>query len=172
MRIYLLGGGVVLMLAVVAGLSFAFWSNWEMRVGAESVNNTIGISTEDAYETLRGRQAIRRLAATTAKRAFDSRTALFVDARSAFEFKVGHIPGALCLTALSSGSKLRLAMAGYRADTRIIAYCAGTGCRSSHVLARRLVQELGYENVEVLDGGWPAWQKAGFPIAIGDDTGY
>lgn len=172
MRQRILGAGIVLCLAALGGLLFTIWSFAERWVGsAEPPDVTIGAFKEQAYQASRGRQAVNGLALTEAKRAFDRGAAVFVDARSAFAYKAGHIPGALRLSAQSSTSGLRRALASYPADTRIIAYCAGSSCQSSHALARRLVQELGYQKVEVLEGGWPAWRKAGFPVATGADAG-
>lgn len=44
---------------------------------------------------------------------------------------------------------------------RIIVHCAG-GLRSA--LAARSLQELGYENVGHLEGGFEAWVSAGHPV--------
>ncbi len=172
MRQRILGAGIVLFLAAFGGALFAIWSFAERWVGsAEPANITIGSFKEQAYQASRGKQAVNGLVPTEAKRAFDRDAAVFVDARSSQAYEAGHIPGALYLPSHVSTTRLRKALASYPADTRIIAYCAGTDCLSSHVLTRRLVQELGYQKVEVLEGGWPAWRKAGFPVATGADAG-
>ncbi len=155
MRQYLLGACIVLCLAVLVGLMFAVWSFADRLSGPDTANVTIGAFKEEA---------VAGLALTEAKRAFDRGAAVFVDARSALAYKAGHIPGAVRLSAQASTSRLRRALVSYPSDTRIIAYCAGTGCRTSHALAKRLVAKLGYREVEVLEGGWPAWQNAGFPV--------
>jgi hypothetical protein len=36
---------------------------------------------------------------------------------------------------------------------------------------RTITEELGYSEVYILEGGWPAWQKAGLPLAVGEDSG-
>ena len=46
-------------------------------------------------------------------------------------------------------------------DTEIILYCGG-GYRSA--LAADALQEMGYENVYSMAGGWKAWQQSGSDV--------
>ena len=52
----------------------------------------------------------------------------------------------------------------YRWTTMIVAYCNGTECDASLMLARLLVKEHGYKNVEIFFGGWQCWDKQRLPI--------
>ncbi|KKW67568.1 hypothetical protein AAV94_09760 [Lampropedia cohaerens] len=59
----------------------------------------------------------------------------------------------------------RLAQAGIGDDSLVVAYDQG-----SWMMAARLwwmLRWLGHEQVRVLDGGMPAWQAAGLPLACG-----
>jgi rhodanese-related sulfurtransferase len=50
---------------------------------------------------------------------------------------------------------------------RIVVYCTkGPGARS--LFAARTLTNMGYDNVEVLDGGLVAWGQAGLPVQRGD----
>lgn len=89
--------------------------------------------------------------------------AVFVDARSAKEYRAGHIPRAFLLsqdifeeTASSWKSLVPL-------DTTVIAYCSGEGCDSSREVAALLI-DAGYSRVRVFFGGWDAWKRAGYPV--------
>ncbi len=115
-------------------------------------------------------QDIHRLAVAEAKQAFDRGNAVFVDVRSAYSYEASHIPGALHLPSHASADSLRRTLASYPADTRVITYCSGGGCRSSYTLAKRLVKESIRDDAYVLTGGWPAWQQAGFPVATDTET--
>jgi sulfur-carrier protein adenylyltransferase/sulfurtransferase len=55
----------------------------------------------------------------------------------------------------------RVADRGPRPRTEIVAYCSG-GSRSA--FAAKALQELGYENVVSLTGGFTDWKRNGYPI--------
>ena len=95
---------------------------------------------------------------------FQSKEAIFLDARYKDEFDYGHIKGAINLPFeefdkyyYSVKNKLPL-------DRTLIIYCSGTECEASLFLAR-LLRGLGYRNLKVFFGGWEGWQKANLPIA-------
>ncbi len=153
----LLGMGLILWLAVLAGGVYAIWFYAEqhsLSVGALEADVMLGSSTT---------QGISRLSVPKAKHAFGRGNAVFVDARSAHAYEAGHIPSALHVPSHTSTDSLRRMLASRPANIQIITYCSGGGCRSSYTLAKRLVKESIRDDVYVLTGGWPAWQQAGFP---------
>jgi len=91
--------------------------------------------------------------------------AVVVDVREAEEVSAGKIPGSV---------HIPRGMLEFRADPtsayhqdpldpsrRVILHCAGGG-RSA--LAAAALQDMGYENVAHLDGGFNAWKDAGQPV--------
>jgi len=99
-----------------------------------------------------------------ARRLFNERTAIFVDARSSADYRESHIQGARGLPLVSLIQNRRLAEAIIPDKTaRYIVYCSGEGCDLSVELAKELLS-LGYSNVEVLGEGYPAWFEAGYPV--------
>jgi rhodanese-related sulfurtransferase len=74
------------------------------------------------------------------------------------EFARGKIPGAYTIPrgVLEMQVDGRLPL-----DTNVVLYCGG-GARSA--LACKSLAEMGYENVENLQGGWHAWTNAGLPV--------
>lgn len=118
------------------------------------------------------REARATLSLKAAKEEFDRGNVLFIDARGPSSYETGHIPGALYLPAEASANRRREALAPYPPGTQVITYCDGTGCRSSDILARKLSddEELNLGDIHVFAGGFPAWEKAGYPIATGKGT--
>ncbi len=95
--------------------------------------------------------------------------ALIVDVREPGEFKESHVPGALNIP--RGLLELRADPASPAADAalsanqsgRILVYCTkGPGARS--LLAAQTLSSMGYDHVEVLDGGLNAWTEAGLPV--------
>lgn len=96
---------------------------------------------------------------------FESGQAVFVDAREADEYALGHIAGALPLDPLSFGQDfpaLREQMEG----KTVVTYCDGEFCELSHELAEQL-KSMGLQDVRVLKNGWTLWKLQGLPTATG-----
>jgi molybdopterin/thiamine biosynthesis adenylyltransferase/rhodanese-related sulfurtransferase len=98
------------------------------------------ISTVEAHERLRGDDG-----------------PLFVDIRPPEEWQEGHIPGAV----LAPRNNLESRVEGLLPDKsrELVVYC-GSGSRSA--FAARTLQELGYENVVNLAGGFADWKRNGY----------
>jgi len=86
---------------------------------------------------------------------------VLVDVREKYEWDEGHIPGAIHVPRGYLELRVEGAVPGRSAP--ILLYCAG-GTRS--VLAARTLQEMGYQNVSSLKGGFTAWKDAGMPFVI------
>jgi putative oxidoreductase len=110
---------------------------------------------------------IQRIGLEGAKSRFDEKSCVFIDARPLEKYLEGHIPGALNCYA-EEFDKLAPQFLPQLPDKNkeIIAYCHGTDCELSNLLAQGLV-DSGYTNVKVFFGGWPHWKDAGYPIAKG-----
>jgi molybdopterin/thiamine biosynthesis adenylyltransferase/rhodanese-related sulfurtransferase len=100
--------------------------------------------------------------ATRARELLDGPDApLFVDVREDDEWSDGHIPGA---THVSRGHfESRIEQAAPDRAQPVVVYCAG-GSRSA--FAAKTLQELGYENVVSLAGGYTDWKRNGFPTQL------
>ena len=79
-----------------------------------------------------------------------------VDVRSGFEFRSGHIPGAIHAPALTI--LLRLKRLPTDRSAPVVLTCEH-GPRAE--LARMLLRLAGYRNVELLAGHMAAWRRAG-----------
>ena len=97
---------------------------------------------------------------------------LLVDVREPGETENGVIPGAVLVPRgmlefrADHGSPHHIE--GFELRRRVIVYCAA-GSRSA--LAVRARQDLGYQDVAHLDGGFRAWVDAGRPVTEPGRTG-
>ena len=86
---------------------------------------------------------------------------LLVDIREQDEWVEGRIPGAMHVPRGHLESRIELAAPDRSAP--VILYCAA-GNRS--VFAAKTLEELGYENVVSLAGGFTEWKRNGFPTEL------
>ena len=105
------------------------------------------------------KKTITEISVADAKKALDTGGYTFVDCRTAKEFKMGHIPGAVHIPRGMLEFKVSKMLPDKNAN--IIINCK-TGGRSA--LATCTLCQMGYTNVNSLAGGWKAWVKAGYPI--------
>jgi len=91
----------------------------------------------------------------------DLSDAVFVDVREQDEWDEGHIPGALYLGRGHLESRIETAVPDKA--RQVVVYCQ-SGNRS--VFATKSLEELGYENVASLAGGYTDWKRNGFPTQI------
>lgn len=98
---------------------------------------------------------------------FQSKNTIFLDARYPEDFKAGHIKGAINLPYEEFEQYSPQVLPDLPNNQEIIAYCDGTECETSLLLARELM-DLGYNNINIFFGGWQEWQNAGLSVETGD----
>ena len=106
------------------------------------------------------KKVITEISVVDAKALFDKGGSLFLDCRTAKEYKMGHIPGAINL----QRGLIEFYMPKKVTDdktTKIVVYCK-TGGRSC--CATKTLEEMGYKEAVSMTGGWKAWVAAGNPI--------
>jgi sulfur-carrier protein adenylyltransferase/sulfurtransferase len=88
--------------------------------------------------------------------------ALVIDVRQDEEWATGHIPGARHVPK----SHLESRIEGVAPDKsqRVVLYCA-SGQRSAWA-ARTLIEDLGYESVESMTGGFTLWKDRGYAVEV------
>src|SRR5919109_4964759 len=84
-----------------------------------------------------------------------------VDVRERDEWEEGHIPGAVHIPRGSLEGRIENAVPD-RARP-VVVYCSG-GSRSA--FAARTLEELGYEHVVSLSGGFTDWKRNGLPFEL------
>ena len=107
------------------------------------------------------RSEIEEVDAVRASELRDGGGTVFVDVRERNEWDEGHIPGAVHVPRSYLESKIEQAVPGRETD--LVVYCA-SGNRSA--LAAKALEELGYESVASLSGGFADWKRNGFPFDL------
>jgi rhodanese-related sulfurtransferase len=85
-------------------------------------------------------------------------TALFVDSRHEFDFRLGHIPGAIVVPLKEADGII--AGISLPKDRPVVVYCDGAGCNSSFEVGAKF-SAAGYTKVYIFFAGWTAWKAAG-----------
>lgn len=111
--------------------------------------------------------SIPRVSLVGAKSKFDRKKSVFLDARKSEEYQAGHISGAYNLYSeeLDQYAPKVLPLLPDKGQD-IVCYCHGGDCDMA-LRDARFLMEQGYSRVEVYQGGWPEWNKAGYPAAKG-----
>jgi rhodanese-related sulfurtransferase len=84
---------------------------------------------------------------------------ILLDARLGAYFAASHIPGAVSIPYYEVEDRLD----ELPKDTWIVAYCSGSGTVTEATSAVKRLLASGYENVAVLDEGYPGWESRGYP---------
>jgi molybdopterin/thiamine biosynthesis adenylyltransferase/rhodanese-related sulfurtransferase len=92
----------------------------------------------------------------------DANGVVIVDVRESDEVAQGKLPGAVHVP--RGYLESRIEGAAPDRSQRVILYCA-SGVRSA-LAARTLKQDLGYEHVESMTGGYTLWKDRGYPIEV------
>jgi rhodanese-related sulfurtransferase len=102
-------------------------------------------------------------AVALAKKLYDSKKFVFVDARSQDDYDEGHIKGAVSLPVGQFDEIIEVFLEQYPPKDAIVTYCSGRTCEDSHRLAQLLL-EFGYTEINVFIDGFPGWEAEGYPI--------
>lgn len=93
--------------------------------------------------------------------------AMIIDARDAYEFEEGHIPGAINLPYEQAISDPALLESLDPQGKVMVTYCGGGTCEVSISLADELYYSIGFKPVAVYMGGFPEWVAAGLETESG-----
>jgi rhodanese-related sulfurtransferase len=93
---------------------------------------------------------------------YNSGSAVFIDARHEFDYKLGHIRGAINIPLRMYETK-KAAIDTIPKNRLLVAYCDGAECNSSIELSVKLAKD-GYSDVKIFFGGWREWTASSLPI--------
>jgi rhodanese-related sulfurtransferase len=77
-----------------------------------------------------------------------------IDVRTSTAYAQGHVPGAISIPI----RELRGHIGAFSKDRDLVLYCGSAEVESLE--GARILHDLGYANVSVVAGGFPAWQAA------------
>jgi len=86
---------------------------------------------------------------------------VLIDVREAEEFQAGHLPGAIHMSRGMLEFKLAANPQFQSRDLKITLYCKTSGRAA---LCAQSLKEMGYSNISSIEGGFDAWQAAGFHV--------
>ena len=138
-------------------------------VGKALLVVTLGVSSgalhslavDDVQRTEKGVHVIDLAAA---KRLFDQKAAVFVDARSSWPYQLGHVPDALNVPPSEILAVFDSELADLSKDTALVVYCSGATCNLGSKLAQKLAEEMDFTQIYVFEGGFPQWEAADYPV--------
>jgi sulfur-carrier protein adenylyltransferase/sulfurtransferase len=104
---------------------------------------------------------IDEIDASRASELLEEDSAVAIDVRDRDEWDEGHLPDAVHVP--RGNLESRIERAAPDKDRTLIVYCA-SGNRSA--FAAKTLEELGYEHVNSLAGGFTDWKRNGFPFEI------
>jgi sulfur-carrier protein adenylyltransferase/sulfurtransferase len=104
---------------------------------------------------------IAEVDARQAQELIASDSAAIVDVREQAEWDEGHLPGAVHVPRGNLESRIEGAVPDH--SRSVVVYCA-SGSRSA--FAAKTLEELGYENVVSLAGGFTDWKRNGLPFDV------
>jgi rhodanese-related sulfurtransferase len=100
----------------------------------------------------------------SAKKLFDDKLAIFLDARVLQEYETAHISGAINLPVreflMGEIDPVKILP---NKEAVLITYCDGGECEIGLDVAKEL-SERGYHNIFVLGEGYPGWEAVGYPV--------
>jgi molybdopterin/thiamine biosynthesis adenylyltransferase/rhodanese-related sulfurtransferase len=107
------------------------------------------------------RAEISEIDASRARELVDAREPVVVDVREQDEWDEGHIPGAVHIP--RGHLESRIERTAPDLSGQVLLYCSA-GNRSA--FAAKTLEEMGYEDVVSLAGGFTDWKRNGFPIEL------
>ena len=99
---------------------------------------------------------------------FNEGSFLFLDTRSNFMYRMGHIKKSLNFPIENYNQIINNFEHKFAKNTKFVIYCDGLTCSSSYALALKLCKR-GYFNIEVFFNGWKAWVNSSYPIEKSDE---
>jgi rhodanese-related sulfurtransferase/thiol-disulfide isomerase/thioredoxin len=90
-------------------------------------------------------------------------TVVIVDTNDEMNYKMKHIKGAIHFP----WAKVIGAPGPLPKDKLLVLYCGCIGEEASEDVAQQLMNDWGYKNIKVLDGGLMRWIKLGYPVETG-----
>src|SRR5690606_1906235 len=90
---------------------------------------------------------------------------LLLDVRDADEYRASHIPGAVNVSRGMLEFKFTNDPALENRQMKIVLYCKTSGRAA---LSAKALKEMGYMNVQSIEGGFDAWLEAGKEVAQPD----
>lgn len=127
-----------------------------------------GIPVAGGKKQILQQQGVRMLTTDEVKFYRDQPGTVILDARSAEEYELGHVAGALSLPLDRFDAGYPKLAERLKQAQMIVIYCSGGSCGTSEELAKKL-GEKGLKNMAVDSDGLPGWMRSKLPIKTGSE---
>lgn len=153
---------IILVLSIIAGVAFNGFSesplpifkNYDL-VEAENLEDNDVNESQPVH--------VSEIDIDTLKYLVESGETLLLDARTAADFNLGHLPGALSLPVYEFDRTFKDVEDLLDKEKTIITYCSSVTCIDSTLLAKKLYRS-GFQNIFVYRGGFEEWTESDNPI--------
>lgn len=117
-----------------------------------------------ALQAGKGPGSVTKISIWEGFKIFRSGKALFMDARSEYDFNAGHIPKAVNVHPGKGSQSLN----SFANDKKrlVVIYCQSAGCHLAEDLAKELLSN-GFADLKIMTEGWEAWSQSGYPVESG-----
>jgi rhodanese-related sulfurtransferase len=158
---------IILVLSIIAGVAFNGFSesplpifkNYDL-VEAENLEDNDVNESQPVH--------VSEIDIDTLKYLVESGEALLLDARTAADFNLGHLPGALSLPVYEFDRTFKDVEDLLDKEKTIITYCSSVTCIDSTLLAKKLYRS-GFQNIFVYRGGFEEWTESDNPVETPQD---
>jgi len=116
----------------------------------------------DAFFLAEEFPGVRMIGAMEAEDLWAGGLAVFLDARPAFLYRAGRVPGARNVPFEGGATEIADELLAALSGRTVVVYCEEEDCRTSLELAK-LLHDRGLQDLRVLAGGWDEWRRAGLP---------
>jgi rhodanese-related sulfurtransferase len=155
------GVGIILGISIITALTVNYFSPVGIALVGQWDTSRGVVSGKAKNDVVVDKLEIDDL--TTAKALYDNGNVLFVDARSRADYQDGHVKGAISLPVAEFDQNIETLLRQVPPETTLVTYCSGRTCADSHRLAQLLL-DSGYQKINVMIDGYPAWEAEGYPI--------
>lgn len=130
-----------------------------------------GIPVKGGKTEMWGEKGVRMMKLDEVQYYLQQPGTILVDARSIYEYKLGHIPGAVNLPADNFDPVFPKVALQLKGAKLVIVYCSGGSCGTSEEVAKKLMEKgLTGDRLAIFSDGLPGWMGANLPIKTGDAT--
>ncbi len=119
--------------------------DWSEQPAQENAGEITVINVEQAYKI------------------WQSKDAVFIDARTPSDFAIDHIPGAINLPRGNTSEYFTAIQTTIKPDTKLVVYCSSKDCEDSSVIANFLKNNE-YTSIYLYEDGIIAWDMHNFPL--------
>ena len=111
-------------------------------------------------------RVVRMMVAKEALELFQGGQAQFIDARLEKDYRTGHVPGAVNVSPSDFTGGWPEELDLMLPEFITIIYCSSQECDSSKLVAKQLIFS-GFQDLQIIEGGFPAWENARGPVESG-----